>query len=422
MFETLLNEQLAMDPRSARMLMASLAAGQKFSLIDENGEPAKTEKPRITNGASAFAGADGAYGSKPFQYIEGIAVIPVTGALVHRAGFISSYWSGYDAIVSLYNAANADPDVKGILLMINSPGGTVAGCFDACDHLFENKTKPVWSIADDMACSAAMCISSVADRRFVTQTARVGSIGVVQVHSSYENMLDSAGMQVTMIYSGSHKVDGNPYKNLPDEVYQDFKAGCDTLRNQFAEKVSRNTGMSLDDVLATEAKTYTGEEAVTAGVADEVINSHQIINHFLQHLSGTDSNQERSITMSDQAQAATESVRAGAEAEAQAAEAQTPAVNEKQRISAILQSPEAEGKTKLAQHLAFNTDMSVEQVEATLKASASESAPAATTQNPLDIAMSATEQPGIGAMAEDQELSEADQMVQAYSHITGAKK
>ena len=124
--------------------------------------------------------------------------------------------------------------------------------------------------------------------------------------------------------------------------------------------------------------------------------------------------------MSEQTQAATESVRAGAEAEAQQTEAQAPTVDEKQRIAAILQSPEAEGKTGLAQHLAFNTDMTVEQVEATLKASAAESTPAASQQNPLDAAMASTEQPEIGAMAEDAEASELDQMVSAYRNSIGA--
>ncbi|QJR79612.1 S49 family peptidase [Alteromonas pelagimontana] len=423
MLETLLNQSLAMDAKSARLLLASLAVKQKggLSLFDEKGVVDTEGKPRVSQTPSAYHSSHGGYANKPYYLVDGVAVIPVSGALIHKLGFVSSYISGYDAIVAMFDAANQDPDVKGILLSINSPGGTVAGCFDACDHIFENKQKPLWAIYDDMACSAAMCIGSAADKRFTTQTAISGSIGVVQIHSSYEGMLSEYGMEITMIYSGSHKVDGNPYKNLPDDVYQQFKSSCDELREQFAGKVSRNIGLSLDEVLATEALSYTGQAAVDAGLADEVINSHNILTHFTQHLSGTDSQQQRSITMSEQATpAADETVSAGPEAQQQASPAASaPAVDQKQRCAAILKAPEAEGRSDLAQHLAFNTDLSAEDAVAVMKASPESKS--AAQGNALDIAMSATEQPGIGAIAEAEEESEAAKYIAAYNKSVGVK-
>ncbi|WP_176687436.1 S49 family peptidase, partial [Escherichia coli] len=73
----------------------------------------------------------------------------------------------------------------------------------------------VWALANDMNCSAGQLLASAASRRLVTQTARTGSIGVMMAHSNYGAALEKQGVEITLIYSGSHKVDGNPYSHLP---------------------------------------------------------------------------------------------------------------------------------------------------------------------------------------------------------------
>lgn len=429
MIENFIDQTLVMEPKAARTLMGSYAKakGAGFNLFDMNGEVIDTEKPRIVRSSASYYGADNTYKSKPFLFVDGIAIIPVSGALIHNLGYISSYWSGYDAIVRMFDSANADSEVQGILLLINSPGGTVAGCFDACDHMYESKgAKPVWSLYDDMACSGAMCIGSIADRRLTTQTAISGSIGVVQIHASMEQMLSEAGIDITLIYSGSHKVDGNPYKNLPDEVYNDFKAQCDTLRGQFNAKVSRNIGLSIEQVAATEARTYTGQEAVDAGLADEVVNSNNIISIFKQSLSVQGSENNRSVTMSEQQSVkASESVTteedsSEVQVEASASLNLDNGQTEQQRCEAIITSDEAKGNSALANHLAFKTNMSAEQAIATLKVSAPEQSNQSS-GNSLDAAMASTPQPNITAMGEDSEPSEAEQMVASYKTVVGDK-
>lgn len=426
MLEQLANQFLAMNAKSARNLVGSLSRMQKggFSITDDQGAVDATEKPRISTASLGYGMSGRNYESKPFHFIDGIAIIPVMGTLVHKLSYSSSWATGYNVIVGMFDAANADPDVEGILLAINSPGGTVAGCFDATDHIAQNKgDKPVWAIYDDMACSGAMCIASVADKRLTTQTAISGSVGVVQIHASYEEMLAESGLAVTLIYSGSHKVDGNPYKNLPESVYEDFKTQCDDLRQQFAEKVATNIGLPIETVLETEAQTYTGQAAVDAGLADELVNSHNIISHFKQHLSSPDSSTLRSVTMSEQSTSvATESVTAGEEAQAATPATSTNenTVDHQARCKAIITAEAAEGRKDLAHHLAFDTDMSVEQALGVLAKAPQQSA-TAEQGNALDVAMANTEQPNITAVAEDSEPSEAEQFVQSYKTATGEK-
>ena len=119
---------------------------------------------------------------------------------------------------------------------------------------------------------------------------------------------------------------------------------------------------------------------------------------------------------------ATKSVTAGEEAQAA-----TPAtatnentVDHQARCKAIITAEAAEGRKDLAHHLAFDTDMSVEQALGVLAKAPQQSA-TAEQGNALDAAMANTEQPNITAVAEDSEPSEAEQFVQSYKTATGAK-
>ncbi|HGE3551283.1 TPA: S49 family peptidase, partial [Escherichia coli] len=127
------------------------------------------------------------------------------------------------------------PMVDGILLDMDTPGGMVAGAFDCADIIARVRDiKPVWALANDMNCSAGQLLASAASRRLVTQTARTGSIGVMMAHSNYGAALEKQGVEITLIYSGSHKVDGNPYSHLPDDVRETLQSRMDATRQMFA--------------------------------------------------------------------------------------------------------------------------------------------------------------------------------------------
>ncbi|SQI88890.1 serine peptidase [Klebsiella oxytoca] len=80
-----------------------------------------------------------------------------------------------------------------------------------------------------------------------------------------------------MIYSGDHKVDGNPYEKLPKDVREAFQSRIDATRQMFAEKVAGYTGMSVRAVLDTEAAVFSGQESIDHGLADELVNSTDAI-------------------------------------------------------------------------------------------------------------------------------------------------
>jgi signal peptide peptidase SppA len=214
-------------------------------------------------------------GRRPFAVKDNIAVIEVSGTLVHRGAWLgqSSGVTSYEGLTAQVRAAVEDPSIRGIALEIDSFGGEVAGAFDLADVIRAARVaKPVHAFVGEHAFSAGYAIASQADRIILPRTGAVGSIGIVVMHMDMSRRMQGEGVAVTLIHSGAHKVDGNPYEPLPPEVRDDVQAEIDAVRELFVQTVALGRGARLtaDAARATEADSYRGQDAVAAGLADEV--------------------------------------------------------------------------------------------------------------------------------------------------------
>ncbi|ROO31956.1 S49 family peptidase [Salinisphaera japonica] len=218
-----------------------------------------------------------------FERLGNVAVIRATGTLVHRFGHLDpvSGMSGYDGLEAKLDAAMDDATIEGIIFDIDSPGGEVAGCFDLCDRIYAARAdKPIWALADEQACSAAYAIASACTRIVAPGTARIGSVGVLTAHCDQSAMLKGAGLDVTLIYAGEHKVDGNPYAPLAPDVRENIQGEIDALYERFVGLVARNRGISANTVRDTGARVYDTAGAVEVGLADAVMPSRDVLNAF----------------------------------------------------------------------------------------------------------------------------------------------
>lgn len=215
-----------------------------------------------------------------YQVHDGVAVIPVSGALVNKGSYLptASGMQGYNGILTMFSQALDDPNVESIVLDIDSPGGEVAGCFDLCRLVAASRDeKPIAAFVGEQATSAAYAIASAAEKIYIPQTGMVGSIGVLVAHQDFSKKLTKEGIKVTLIHSGEHKVDGNPFEALSSTVREKIQDRIDSTRQMFAELVSENRSMSVESVLATEAQTYEGATAVDIGLADEIMSFNEVI-------------------------------------------------------------------------------------------------------------------------------------------------
>jgi len=353
-----------------------------------------------------------------YSVISSVAVIDVFGALVHRSRMDadSTFLLGYQEVMRQFQAAQDDRTVESVVMNFDTPGGEVAGAFDAADMIYQARgNKPIHSIVSDMAASAGYLLASAGDTVTVTQTGFTGSIGVVMRHADWSVAFDNAGINVTHIFAGDRKIDGNPYEALPEDVRARFQEEIDTLYGMFVDAVARHRDMSAEDIQKTEAAVYMGAAGVKVGLADEVGTPDEVISRLAAGKGGAASRQfletkntETVMSNENDDLKGAESTTTSEAAQASSSEAETidssdiaakAGKDERTRISAIINHEEAEGRADLANHLAMETDVSVDQAVATLKASPK--ADAAAKPNKLDQAMASTEQPEIGAEGND---------------------
>jgi len=357
---------------------------------------------------------------KPFAFGNGIAIIPVHGSLINRFGSSYGYVTGYNFIRAQVAAAGQDEDVKGIVFDLHSNGGEVAGCFECAAEIPRLANgKPTLGVIDSNCYSACYAIGSALDRLVATPSGGAGSIGVVAMHVDMSKMLLDAGVKVTFIHAGDHKVDGNPYEELPEDVRADIQAEVDKTRDQFVALVSTNRQMDAKKVKDTEARTYRAEDALALGLIDAVVSPNEALQAFFGELSGSTHQPQKEDTMSaiEVKPEATQADLAKASADARAAE--------RARYAGIINHAEAKGRESLASHLASNTEMSVEEAGALLAVSPKAAEPAAAAAgNPFKNVMDADKHPQVGAdtnVGSGGEQSLAQQILQAQSHATGIK-
>jgi signal peptide peptidase SppA len=382
-------------------------------------DPDEAQTKFLKNRAEHCAafGLDGRDQDKPFAFAAGLAIIPVTGTLVNRFSWSYGSITGYNFIRSQLRMALADEDVTGIVFDVNSYGGEAAGCFELADEIYAARSeKPSLAVVDSNAYSAGYAVGSAASRMVVIPSAGVGSIGVIAMHIDMSKMLEDWGLKISLIFEGANKADGNPFEALSDDARKNIKAGIHTSYESFVSLVAKQRAVDAKVVRETQSRGFRAEEALSLGLIDAIASPSEAVQAFLGELSGSTLKLEmKEVTMT-----ATTAPAATTEAQATQAAADQARVEERARVTGILNCEHAQANPKLANHFAFNTSMSVADATAALAAAAPEkaatpatpaapatgaaaAAPAASTRastenaNNFNAAMAGTQNPNVGA-------------------------
>lgn len=211
---------------------------------------------------------------------KGTAIVEVHGILIDRFPILGNFWgmNSYEGLAEQFRRLATDPNIKRVVLDLDTPGGMVMGiraCADELARLAEEK--PVYAIANNMMCSAGYWIGCVAQELSVTPDGCVGSIGVRAGHVSYAENLERAGVAVTIFKAGATKADLNPYSLLDDGAAAEAQFDIDRTYDRFCEHVAANRPLTADEARATDARTFTGEQAVEEGLADRVETLEELI-------------------------------------------------------------------------------------------------------------------------------------------------
>jgi signal peptide peptidase SppA len=218
----------------------------------------------------------------PYELRGDVAVIRITGALTKEPGFLSYLFSGrgarsYADVIRLADAADNDPRVKKKVLKFNTPGGTVAGAFEAAHFLARSKAKkPIYAYVDGQMTSAGLLLGAPATKIAAPKTAQVGSIGVIWAHVNEEKLNERIGIEIKYLTAGKYKKFGNPDEPLSSEAEAYFQDRLDRTYSFFVDDVARYRSMSTEAVLeAADGRVFLAEQAKEAGLVDMIVNDFE---------------------------------------------------------------------------------------------------------------------------------------------------
>lgn len=292
-------DMLILQDTSPRV-MADLT---RFYEIDASTEGAALEVASRESLESAYGyGPQDEDERKPFVYQDGVAVIPIHGTLLNRFNGSWGFVTGYQYVRRMLNLALDDDDVELIVFDVDSPGGEAAGCFElAREIMASRRVKPSLAMVDALAASGGIALGVAPTAIYAIPSARIGSIGVYRMHVSYEGALKDAGIKVTFATAGAHKVEGNPYQDLPQAVLDEWRESAGKTWDDFISLVAEARDLSEDEVRATQARVYRADEALAKGLINAVKTPTEAVAAFLAELAEADPpiDDEEELTMAD---------------------------------------------------------------------------------------------------------------------------
>lgn len=203
-----------------------------------------------------------------YETKNGIAIISIDGAIGRKASWL---WTGQDLIRQALEQAISDPQIKAILLSINSPGGVVSGTKELADYIATCE-KPIAAYADGLCASAAYWLASATGAIYAPITAQVGSIGVIAIISDITQANAEMGIRRVIIQSGKWKAAGIPDKELTEAEAAMFQKQLDALHAIFSQDVARNMKINATPPCPwAEGQTFLASEAKELGLVTKIV-------------------------------------------------------------------------------------------------------------------------------------------------------
>lgn len=246
-------------------------------------EPAEPYCVDIESGAEAPISAvdDESVGSQGV-----VAILPLFGVMAHHLNEMEESSGGIstERFMNRFKAVANDPNVRAIIINVDSPGGTVSGVSELADEIFAaRQNKPITAVANAVSASAAFWVASAAERFTVTPSGMVGSIGVFSAHQDFSEFEKILGVKTTLISAGKFKTEGNPFEPLAEEARAAFQKEVDVFFEMFIKAVALHRGVSVSDVRGGfgEGRMVGSAEAKRLGMVDAVSTLDQEISRLI---------------------------------------------------------------------------------------------------------------------------------------------
>ena len=204
---------------------------------------------------------------------EVIQKISIEGEI--NAEMTNTYSRG--SILNQIKEAKNNPNVKAILLSVNSPGGGVYETAELYNAL-KNSGKDVYVSMKKIAASGGYYVSTPAKKIFVNTETTTGSLGVIMSYVSAQKFLNDHGIKQETVRSGEQKAVGGLTEDLPESTRKILQEQNKEAYERFVKAIAEGRHLSEDEVKKlADGRTYTGTQAVANKLADKVGTEDELI-------------------------------------------------------------------------------------------------------------------------------------------------
>ena len=199
------------------------------------------------------------------------AVVEIKGEIANGGDASAEF------VVAAMKTAFEDEGAKGVILLINSPGGSPgqAGIInDEIKRLKAKYKKPIYAVVEETCASAAYYIAAATDKIYVDKASIVGSIGVLMDGFGFTGVMEKVGVERRLLTAGENKGFLDPFSPMSDAQRAHAQTMLNQIHAQFINvvKTGRGDRLKLDTPGLFSGLFWSGEQAVEYGLADQLGN------------------------------------------------------------------------------------------------------------------------------------------------------
>ena len=228
---------------------------------------------------------------------DGVAIPKAHTALVDLQGVIASDQASADAVIGSLQNAFEDKKTKGVILRINSPGGSPVQAGQIYDEIRRLRTlhprTPLYAVVDDICASGGYYVAAGADRIFVDKASIVGSIGVLMDGFGFTQTMEKLGVERRLLTAGENKGFLDPFSPVDPKQQAFAKQMLEEIHGQFIAVVRQGRGKRLKETPEMfSGLVWSGEKSIQLGLADglgsvesvarDVIKAEDIVDYTRQ--------------------------------------------------------------------------------------------------------------------------------------------
>ena len=275
-----------------KQLIGLVVAGVVFIVVCSSGIYMSNVSKQFES--SSFSMKDSFLNSNTLPITPHIGVVKVEGTILDTGttGFLSTPGYDHKGTLKLIDDMKNSLSNKGILLYVNSPGGSV---YDS-DELYlklkeytEETKRPVWTYMADQACSGGYYISMASEKIYLNRNTWTGSIGVIISLTNYEELFEKIGLKGVYITSGDNKAMGAGDLELTEEQHNILQSLVDESYEQFVGIVAEGRKMDIREVKKiADGRIYSAKQALANKLVDDVATYEEVKKAFSEKLEGAE--------------------------------------------------------------------------------------------------------------------------------------